>query len=193
MNTETRTRPGSAESLAEYGRVPILFTVTSVLRFREIPGPSPGIQLVEERLETPYVKDYDAYKEEGLVRWPKQFDVSGWGLFLAFEGSRHVGGAVVAPGSHLPDSPRDLATLFDIRIHPDFRRRGMGSGLLRSAADWAKGHGCALLKIETQNTNVPACRFYAAQGCRLGAIDQHVYAACPSCAHEVRLLWYLEL
>ena len=49
------------------------------------------------------------------------------------------------------------------------------------------------MKIETQNVNVPACRFYAQQGCHLGAILRYGYAGCPEVAHEAMLLWYLDL
>jgi GNAT superfamily N-acetyltransferase len=53
---------------------------------------------------------------------------------------------------------RDLAVLWDIRVSPDFRGQGLGSGLLRAAEAWAISKGCLELKVETQNTNVRACR-----------------------------------
>ena len=51
---------------------------------------------------------------------------------------------------------------------------------------------------ETQNTNVPACRFYARQGCRLGATHRFAYAGSghgsdDPVAQEAMLLWYLDL
>lgn len=52
---------------------------------------------------------------------------------------------------------------------------------------WAAARGCRQLKIETQNVNVPACRFYARQGCVLGAINRFAYREFPD---EVQLLWY---
>ena len=62
-----------------------------------------------------------------------------------------------------------------------------------SKARSSRKQGCKQLKIETQNTNVPACRFYASCGCRLGAIDRYGYAHDPRVAHEAMLLWYLDL
>jgi ribosomal protein S18 acetylase RimI-like enzyme len=47
--------------------------------------------------------------------------------------------------------------------------------------------GCVRLEVETQNVNVPACRFYAQLGCELGAIRRHAYAELPD---EVQLVWY---
>jgi hypothetical protein len=49
---------------------------------------------------------------------------------------------------------------------------------------------CRQLKVETQNINVPACRFYARQGCVLGVIDRFAYPTLPD---EVQLLWYKDL
>jgi hypothetical protein len=49
------------------------------------------------------------------------------------------------------------------------------------------------MKIETQNINVPACRFYQRMGAQLGEIHRFGYAEVPSVAHEVMLNWYLEL
>jgi ribosomal protein S18 acetylase RimI-like enzyme len=86
----------------------------------------------------------------------------------------------------------DMAALWDIRVHPDWRGQGIGRRLFHAAARWARARGCRLLKIETQNVNVRACRFYQRMGCRLGAIDRYGYAE-PEYAHETVLLWYLDL
>jgi len=46
------------------------------------------------------------------------------------------------------------------------------------------------LKVETQNINVPACRFYEKQGCHLSSINRNAYKAFPE---EVELIWSLAL
>ena len=46
------------------------------------------------------------------------------------------------------------------------------------------------MKVETQNINVPACRFYARMGCELGTIDRFAYPDLPG---ETQLLWHLDL
>ena len=71
--------------------------------------------------------------------------------------------------------------------------QGIGAALFARAANWARQRGCTQLKIETQNINVPACRFYAAQGCELGVIHRHAYAGHPQMADETMLIWYLRL
>jgi GNAT superfamily N-acetyltransferase len=66
----------------------------------------------------------------------------------------------------------------------------MGKRLFDHAAAWARAQGCRQLKVETQNINVPACTFYAKQGCALGAVNPGAYPAYPD---EVQLLWYLDI
>jgi hypothetical protein len=46
------------------------------------------------------------------------------------------------------------------------------------------------MRIETQNINVPACRFYARRGYLLGAVHRYAYPQLPD---ETQLLWYKEL
>ena len=183
------------DALTDYAAVPIAFRVESVLQVEPVEGGLGGLRLREEAVPEPYVKDYDASGDRPQ-RWPQRFDVSNWCLLLARAGDRTVGGAVVAfdtPDVHMLEGRKDIAALWDIRVHPDFRRRGIGAALIRRAADWARRRGCVRLKIETQNVNVRACRFYAAMGCHLRAIDRHAYSGEPSVAHETMLLWSLDL
>ena len=81
----------------------------------------------------------------------------------------------------------DLAVLWNIRVSPEARGRKVGSALFRAAEAWAAARGCQQLKVETQNINVPACRFYSRQRCVLGAINSFAYSELPN---EVQLLWY---
>jgi ribosomal protein S18 acetylase RimI-like enzyme len=84
----------------------------------------------------------------------------------------------------------DLAILWDIRVSPEVRGQGIGSALFRAAEVRAGAEGCRQLKVETQNINVAACRFYARRGCVLRAANQMAYAEFPD---EVQLLWYKDL
>ena len=126
----------------------------------------------------------------------KNFNTNAWRLFLAYENRTILGGATVAvstPNLFMLDEREDLAVLWDIRIGSEFRRRGIGTHLLNSIIRWSKGKGCRQLKIETQNINVPACKFYAKQGCTLGGINFYRYTKNPVTKDHVMLLWYLEL
>jgi GNAT superfamily N-acetyltransferase len=191
---ELSVTPVSVEALEEYSKIPIHFEVRSTLEPELIDSGRGGILLHEKSVPF-YVKDYDAMEEEGLARWLKSFDTSNWSLFLAREGSALVGGATVAfrsPGLFMLGNRDDIAVLWDIRVLPERRRTGIGTALVAAAAQWARGHDCRYLKIETQNNNVPACRFYAAQGCRLGEINRFAYSD-PRISREVMLCWYLDL
>lgn len=80
--------------------------------------------------------------------------------------------------------------LWDIRVAPDRRGQGIGRALFHAAEEWALARGYRELKVETQNINVPACRFYAALGCRLRVVREEAYPTCPG---EAQFLWYKAL
>ncbi len=144
-------------------------------------------KLCERRLITPFSKDYD--QAEDPMTWAEQFDTRNWALFGAFEGSERVGGAVVAhdtPAVDLLEDRKDLAVVWDLRVAPRVRRRGVGAALFRAVEEWAHAKGCRELKVETQNTNVGACRFYSRQGCELKEANVGAYGDWPE---EVQLFW----
>jgi GNAT superfamily N-acetyltransferase len=179
-------------AIDQYAAISIAFEVRSVLDVAVIDGGLGGFALSARAVDAPYVKDYDG-GDGGPARWAERFDLSSWGLLGARSGGRLVGGAAVAfdtPGVEMLEGRRDLAVLWDIRVAPEARGRGVGAALFRAAAAWAAARGCRQLKVETQNVNVPACRFYAGQGCVLGAIHRFAYPELP---HEVQLLWYKDL
>jgi len=180
------------QTLREYGKIPIAFEVRSVLWPHLIRAGAGGIELREEDLPEPYIKDYDAFEGGRPDTWPAQFNLDNWAVFVVLAKTGYLAGAVVAfdtPGLAMLEGRRDLAALWDIRVHPEVRRGGFGTQLFNQAVEWASGRGCRRLKAETQNTNTPACRFYAKQGCELGAIDRFAYADKPEVAHETMLLW----
>ncbi len=185
-----------ADALDRYAAVSIAFEVRSFLRPTLIERGLGGISLREEALSTPYLKDYDAYGEGRPQDWPSEFDVTNWGFLLALDGDVPVGAAAIAyntPGVNMLAGRSDLGVLWDIRVDPAHRGHGIGRALFQRAAGWCRARGCRLMKIETQNVNVPACRFYHSQGCELGEIDRYAYAGHPHVAHEVMLIWYLDL
>ena len=148
--------------------------------------------LSQRELGMPYLKDYDAIAETP-VEWARRFDTSKWGLMIARIDDHCVGGVTVAhdtPGLDIFEGRSDLAVIWDIRIAPARRQHGVGTSLFKAAEAWAVARGCRQLKVETQNINLAACRFYARQGCVLRAAHRGVYRECPD---EVQLLWYKDL
>jgi len=136
--------PLNAKSLAEYSKIPISFEVRSRLAIEVVNNGLGGIVLHEEPVKSPYRKDYDQLEEEGLTRWLTQFDTTNWTMFLALEGGIAVGGATVAlwtPGIWMFERRKDVSVLWDIRVHPDRRRSGIGTALFSEAVEWSRGHG----------------------------------------------------
>lgn len=183
----------NANSLPDYAEIPVAFEVASVLEVEQVNGGLDGIRLHEETV-LPYIKDYDSYEDGGPDKWPQRFDVRDWGLFLATDEDRCVGGAAVAfdaPDIGILHGRDDVAALWDIRVRPEDRYQGVGTRLFQHAAGWASSKGLRQLRIETPNVDVPASRFYAQQGCELGEIDRYFYFGHPEVGHEIMLGWYL--
>ena len=183
--------PEAITSLAEYATIPIVFEVDRVFDV-DIPNDIlANIILIERTLENPYIKNYDAIEDPST--WPNRFDMSNWSMFTARLKGRLVGGAIIAfdtPDLDMLEGRSDLAVLWDIRVAPEARGLGVGSVLFRTAETWATKKGCRRLKIETQNINVAACRFYAHHGCVIGKVDRLAYAELPE---EMQLIWHKEL
>jgi GNAT superfamily N-acetyltransferase len=193
MSLEVRQESLTPGALGEYARISVAFVVDRILEVTLADGGLGGMALTETPVAGPYVKDYDAINGEGPACWPERFDISAWGLIGAWRDGARAGGAVIAfrtPGVRMLGGRDDVAVLWDIRVAPGQRGAGVGSALFRAAEGWAGARGCGWLKVETQNVNTAACRFYQKMGCTLGAIDRFAYPGLPG---EVQLLWWKAL
>jgi len=179
--------------LADYEKISIAFRVETFFRVELLDEGLGGVKLTEETVETPFTKDYDECEEDRPTRWAERFDLSNWGFLSAFDGEKRIGAAAIAwktPEIFMLEGRDDLACLWDLRIAPEYRGKGVGNKLFAYSLNWAKQRNCRLFKVETQNINVPACRFYARQGCHLGAFNLHAY---PESLKEIQLIWYRSL
>ena len=184
-------RKESLSALSDYASIPIAFSTSTILEVKWIANGLGGVRMVDATLDQPLTKDFD--EDEPVEGWHSLGDISHWGFFAAFVDGQRVGGAVVAhktPGVHMLEGREDLAVLWDVRVHSSVRRCGVGTRLLDHAIQFARVSGYAFLKVESQNTNPAACRFYAKNGFSLGGVRRGVYAEYPD---EVQLLWYLDL
>ena len=175
--------------LAEYAQVPMGFTVAERFDDQALAALRHDAFAQAVAVSPPYWKDYDSYPGGHPSAWPRQFDLSRWTILAAYDRTRHVGGAVVIVDDPQIAFVRDCpacALLWDVRVVPDARRQGVGSALLDAAERRARERGARSLRVETQDVNVPACRFYHAQGFRLERATPGAYAELPS---EVQLIW----
>lgn len=182
----------TSDSLGEYARIPIAFEVASIIEARPA---ATGAEFVldERRLSMQFVKDYDAIPDNGPLDWPKRFDVARWGFLVARSGGSRIGGATVVvhcPDVDMLEERDDLAVVWDIRVAPEARGTGVGSALLAASEQWALERGARWLKVETQNINAPACRFYARHGFTLKNVNAFAY---PDLPYEIQFLWYKEI
>jgi len=179
--------------LPDYAKTAIAFEVQSILEVELPENDLHGIKLIERRVEKPWIKDYDAYQAEGPLSWAQRWNISNWVVISAFVKGARVGGCVIAydtPGVLKLEERKDIAALWDLRVLPRFRGKGIGGRLVDTAVAWAKRKQCRLMKIETQNINVPACRLYVKHGFTLGAINRYAYPELPD---EIELIWCREL
>lgn len=185
-----------AEELDLYAEIPGSFRVERVLRVEPIDGGLGGLIFAEEEVQ-PYTKWDEPDEESSPMRWPELFRVSGWGIFIAFEGVTPVGGVAVGPdapgGLTTPFERGGTAVLWDIRVHPVERRRGVATKLFRCAIEWAMKMGYDRVKMEVSSANLPMCRFCAKKGCELVAVHRRGYETAPKAADEAMLIWYYEL
>lgn len=176
-------QPDLALALPAHVAVPSTFTSLATFDVQMAEG---KWRLIERATESPFEKDYDA--AEDPTEWLR-FDTSRWVLVSAFEGHERLGGVIVAfdsPGVEMLEGRRDLAVVWDLRVALHARRRGVARALLADAEGWAREQGCRELKVETQNTNVAACRVYMRQGFALHAAHRGVYPGYPD---EIQLIW----
>ncbi|PFG03505.1 GNAT family N-acetyltransferase [Bacillus sp. es.034] len=171
--------------LSQYATVSIAYEVTTELHVCPIHNGLGGLQLVEKPC-VPYVKDYDLLPDCHPLSWTKQFNIDELGLFLAIENGMYVGAAAVAP------EMEGTATLWDLRVQPGARGKGIGGKLLEAVFLWSKERDYHTLMAETQNVNTPACTFYSGKGFILETIDQHGYSD-SLVEDEVKLIWSLDL
>jgi streptothricin acetyltransferase len=83
-----------------------------------------------------------------------------------------------------------FAYVEELIVDTEFRGKGVGRALMTRAIEWAKQQNFPGLTLETQDNNVPACRFYEKCGFVLSGFDLSAYWNLDN-ASEIALYWYL--
>lgn len=83
-----------------------------------------------------------------------------------------------------------FAYVEELVVSTKFRGKGVGRALMNRAIEWAKYQNFPGITLETQDNNVPACKFYEKCGFVLGGFDLYAYRNLSN-ASEIALYWYL--
>jgi GNAT superfamily N-acetyltransferase len=137
MNCSIEIIEESSAALVQYEKIPIAFRVETQFLIVPIDSGLGGLTFIEEPV-APYIKDYDAFENERPSAWSTRFDISRWGILSAFEKTQRLGGAVVAWNTseiEMLEGRKDLACLWDLRVHPDYRNKGIGRKLFSYAVN----------------------------------------------------------
>ncbi|HIT07993.1 MAG TPA: GNAT family N-acetyltransferase [Candidatus Merdivicinus faecavium] len=134
---------------------------------------------VQERAKFRYIGGQWSWKSAPFSPpWRKTYPVDETGadgrtIFLCRDGIRPAGQITLCRWWN------GFACIERIDVAEKYRRRGVGTLLIRRAREWAKEQGCRGLYAETQDTNVPAMRFYEKNGLSIRGIDTMLYYNTP--------------
>ncbi len=127
-----------------------------------------SITLELVQLPTPYIKAYDHLDEDTIAHYTSVVE-AGWSLG-AFDGDRLVGVALTE--HHQWNS---TLWVWEFHVADSFRGQGIGQRLMNELATRCRAEGIRAIICETQNTNVPAIRFYRKVGFTLEGVDLIYY------------------
>ena len=176
-----------------YDKVEMNVPVRSKYIVERIDSGLGGILLKEVKVE-PYTKDLSIY--ECAIEYEKQFDISNWRFYMAFDGDMPIGAMTIAGttnGMNMLAGRDDACVLWDIRVADAYKYSGVGQKLLDMGILGAKEDRYRQMIIECQNNNIPACKFYKKQGAVLSKIDMYAYYSEPEVRDEIQFVWYLDI
>lgn len=71
----------------------------------------------------------------------------------------------------------DEGHILNLAVHPDFRRRSIGTKLMEEVMDELKKNDCRYLYLEVRVSNLGARKFYERSGFRVVGIRKNYYAS----------------
>jgi ribosomal protein S18 acetylase RimI-like enzyme len=128
-----------------------------------------SVQLDLVTLPSPYVKGYDSI-DDGTLRRYSELARNEFSLG-AFDGDGLVGIALAE--RHVWNNS---LWVWEFHIAATHRRRGLGRALMEALIEKARAAAVRVIVCETQNTNVPAIRFYRSLGFSVEGVDLSLYS-----------------
>ena len=122
---------------------------------------------------------YPRSADELLDHWEKD------GCFLV---AQNMDEAVVGFIDAQPQPEQQILWVFNLMIGKNYRRRGYGTLLLKSAQAWAIQHNLSKLMLEVQTKNHPAISFAQKHGFQFCGYNESYYAN-----GDITLFFYLTL
>lgn len=126
-----------------------------------------AITLELQHLKIPFVKQWE--HDPDLLEFYQSVLEEGLSLGCYLD-SRLVGIAI----AEKRDWNRSL-WVWEFHVDPGYRYQGLGSQMMNHLVEMAKKADCRAIVCETQNTNVPAIRFYRRNGFEIGGVDLSYY------------------
>lgn len=139
-----------------------------------------ALRLTLVALPRPYRKLYEAPDAATIARYR---EVAGLGFsFGAYHESNCVGLALAEPQRW-----NNSLWILEFHIDPHYRGRGVGGRLMERITEHARRAGFRTIVCETQNTNVPAIRFYERMGFAIEGIDLSYYSNTELPSEEIAI------
>jgi RimJ/RimL family protein N-acetyltransferase len=110
------------------------------------------------------------------------------GIALVAQHEGALAGALVAH-----PCPNSILRVVDLRIDYDFRRQGVGMGMLYQIIAHAKECGLRAVMAQSKTNNYPAARFLSHCGFELAGVDTHRHSNHDLVKEAVALRWYVAL
>ena len=90
-----------------------------------------------------------------------------------------VNGFIVISALRLPSEHAIECEVESIVVHPDYRRRGMGTRLLNAAVRWCHENRASILRLEVRSRNMSAIRLYLRSGFSAIGVRPAYYESPP--------------
>jgi [ribosomal protein S18]-alanine N-acetyltransferase len=71
----------------------------------------------------------------------------------------------------------DEGHILNLAVHPDFRRQGIATKLLKEILNAAGGKGCEVFYLEVRGSNAEARMFYERLGFRIAGVRKNYYVS----------------
>lgn len=132
------------------------------------------------KLKAPYVKKWC----DGPSDTERRASMIGKGLsYGAFSGNGMIGALIMERRVW-----NNTLHIEDLEVMLEWRGRGVGRRLMAMADEVARKIGVRALSLETQNTNVPAIRFYRKNGYEIDCVDLSLYTNSDAVDGEVAII-----